>query len=308
MRITNPKVTVIAICALAVSVSLKAQYLGDQLVGLTGLKAGSQPPPGTYVTLPLYYGHYDISTYNAQGDQILKNSTASLNVFMLPSLQIVAPFKVLGASVGASFSEWIINGVLNQATLNFQRSSSYAYGDIYIQPLVLGWHLARADVTAGYAFFAPTGAGLAGRHMWVNELDLGTTVYLDPAKHFNASAMMFYDFNRPKRNTNITVGDIVTLTGGIGRSFLKGAANAGVAYGAQWKTTHDSGSDIPPFLPITNGRVFGVGPELDMPVFAKGRNVGIVQFRYLWLPGPKTEFGGRALTATFTFARLFVPR
>src|SRR5689334_20036027 len=66
-----------------------------------------------------------------------------------------------------------------------------------------------------------------------------------------------------------------------GRSFLKGAANVGAAYGAQWKTTSDTGSGIPPLLPITNGRVCGVGPEIDMPVFAKGRNVGLVSFRYL---------------------------
>jgi hypothetical protein len=140
--------------------------------------------------------------------------------------------------------------------------------------------------------------------MWVNEIDVGTTLYPDAAKKYNLSTMMLYDFNRQKNNANITVGNILTLSGGTGRSFLKGAANAGAAYVAQWKTTHDSGSDIPPFLPITNGRVFGVGPELDMPVFAKGPNVGLVSFRYLWLVGPKTALGGQTLTASFTFARL----
>jgi hypothetical protein len=82
----------------------------------------------------------------------------------------------------------------------------------------------------------------------------------------------------------------------------------GAAYGAQWKTTHDSGSDIPAVLPITNGRVFGVGPDIDMPVFAKGPNVGLVSFRYLWLVGPKTALGGQTLTASFTFARMMGPR
>lgn len=95
--------------------------------------------------------------------------------------------------------------------------------------------------------------------------------------------------------------------GGIGRSFLKGAANAGVAYGAQWKMTHDSGSDIPPLLPLTNGRVFGVGPQIDMPVFAKGLNVGLVSFRYMWLVGAKTALGAQVLTVSFTFARIFHP-
>ena len=304
---SSSKLVVLAICMAAWSnLPLKAQYLGDQLLGLTGLKAGSQPPPGIFVTVPLYYRHSDASIFDAQGDQVLKNATPALNVFMLPSVLWVTPFKVLGANVGVSYSQWILNGVFNQATVGFQRSTSYAFGDIYVQPLVLGWHTPHADVTAGYAFFAPTGSGFAGRHMWVDEIDLGTTLYLDSGKKYNASAMMFYDFNQNKNNTNITVGDIVTLTGGIGRSFLKGAANAGVAYGAQWKTTHDKGPDIPALLPITNGRVFGVGPELDMPVFAKGPNVILASFRYLWLPGPKTEFGGQTITATLTFARLKV--
>jgi hypothetical protein len=91
-------------------------------------------------------------------------------------------------------------------------------------------------------------------------------------------------------------------------SFLKGAASAGAAYGAQWKITHDSGSDIPPALPITKGRVFGIGPELNLPVFVKGLNLGLVSFRYLWPVGPKTAIGGETLVASFTFARLRPPK
>jgi hypothetical protein len=127
-------------------------------------------------------------------------------------------------------------------------------------------------------------------------------------KKVNLSTMMYYDFNRTKNTGDIKVGNILTLAGGVGRSFLKGAGNLGVAYGAQWKTTHDSGSDIPQVLPITNGRAFGVGPEFDMPVFAKGLNVGILSFRYLWLVGAKTALGGQTLSVSFTFARIIPPK
>ncbi len=200
--------------------------------------------------------------------------------------------------------QWIDNAALDQATLNFHRTTSYGFGDIYIQPLSLGWHRSQADVTVGYAFFAPTGSGAAGRHMWVNEVDFGTTFYLTPAKKYNVSTMVFYDYNQKKNDSNIKVGDIMTWSGGIGRSFLKGAGNAGVAYSAQWKMTHDTGSDIPASLPISDGRTFGVGPEILVPVFAKGRNVGLMNFRYLWILGPKTAFGGQVLSAGFTFAHL----
>jgi hypothetical protein len=294
-----------AICLLAYSsLPVNAQYIGDQMVGLTGLKAGSQPAPGFYLALPLFYSDHNISIYDAQGRQVAKNLSVDINVIALPALQVVTPFKILGAHYGAGYSQWTIKGLLNVASTDFQRSTGYGFGDIYVQPLILGWHVKRADITAGYAFFAPTGNGTSGQHMWVNEINFGTTVYADAAKQWHLSTMMYYDFNRKKDTADIKVGDILTLSGGVGRSFLKGAANAGVAYGAQWKMTHDTGSGIPPNLPITNGRFFAVGPEIGMPVFAKGRNIGLVSFRYLWIVGAKTALGGQALALSFTFAHL----
>ena len=41
-----------------------------------------------------------------------------------------------------------------------------------------------------------------------------------------------------------------------------------------------------------------------MPVFAKGKNPGLVTFRYLWPTGPKETLAGRMLTVSFTFAHL----
>jgi hypothetical protein len=289
--------------AACLSLHLDGQYIGDQFPGLTGLKAGTQPGQGLYVTLPLYYGYNNISIYDAQGNQILKDLGSAIHVIALPSVTVVTPFKILGANYGASYTQWVISGLLNVAGTNFQKSTGYGFGDIYVQPAVLGWHTSSADITAAYGFFAPTGSGTSGQHMWVNEIGFGGTVYLDQKK-WNFSTMSYYDFNRRKNNADIKVGDILTLAGGIGRSFLKGGGNAGVAYGAQWKTTHDSGSDIPAFLPITNGRFFSVGPEIGLPVFAKGSNVGLVSFRYEWVVGPKTALGGQLLIASFTFAHL----
>ena len=164
-------------------------------LGLQGLKAGSQPGPGLYVTVPLYYRWSDISLYNAQGNQVVKDLTAGINVFMLPSIQIVTPFKILGATYGVSYTERINNGVVNVAARNFSRSSNYGFGDIYVQPVILGWHLSHGGITAGYSFFAPAAAGNHGQHMWVNEIDSGVTFYLDESKKWNLSTMSYFDFN-----------------------------------------------------------------------------------------------------------------
>ena len=303
----NRKLAFCAICVLAASaLPLKAQYQGLQLPGFTGLQAGTQAPQGYYLVMPLYWGQHDISIYGPQGNDVLPHATAGINVFVLPTFQVVTPFKILGANYGASFTEYIANGRVDVAALNFKRSSSYSYGDIYVQPAVLGWHLKRADITTGYAFFAPTNTS-SSLHMWVNEIDFGTTLYVDAARKWNVSTMMYYDFNNTKNNADIKVGQILTLSGGAARSFMQGAASAGVAYSAQWKMTHDSGSGIPPALPIANGRVFGVGPELDMPVFAKGKNMGLVSVRYLWPSGPKEALGGQVFAISFTLAHFPKP-
>lgn len=156
---TKHKLAILAICIFAASVPLNAQYLGDQIVGLAGLKAGSMPGPGIYVTLPLYFRDSNISLYNAQGDQVLKNFTGNIDLFLLPAAQVVTPFKILGATYGASYMEFISNGIVSVAAADFKRSTGEAFGDIYVQPVILGWHLPTADITAAYAFFAPTGSG-----------------------------------------------------------------------------------------------------------------------------------------------------
>ena len=114
-----------------------------------------------------------------------------------------------------------MNGVVNVSApiAQFQKALSYGYGDIYVQPAVLGWRTPHADITAAYAFWAPTGEGYHGFHMWMNEIDFGTTLYADSARKWNVSTMMYYDIPSQKTNADITVGQILTLAGGAGRSF-----------------------------------------------------------------------------------------
>ena len=94
-------------------------------------------------------------------------SAPTLTAFVLPIVTVVTPFKFLGATNGASFTQWWVNGVLNVSARNtqFKRTGPSGYGDIWVQPAVLGWHRKHADVTAANAFWAPTGAGNHGFHV-----------------------------------------------------------------------------------------------------------------------------------------------
>jgi hypothetical protein len=153
----------------------------------------------------------------------------------------------------------------------------------------LGWSLKRADIMAGYNLYIPTGrfsqgaTDNTGLGQWGNEFTIGTTVYLDQKKLWNAAASFGLEFHTDKSGTNIQAGDLGTIQGGLGKTFYKKVSgpvpmimNVGVAGYAQFKVTGDSGSDIPPALRGVKDRVFALGPEFN-----------------IYIPGPRLTFLAR---------------
>jgi hypothetical protein len=197
--------------------------------------------------------------------------TSSLDVVLG---SVVTNYKIFGANVGAQLA---LPFIKNEIQLNsFDVSSSFAFSDMIISPIVLGWHLKHADVLAGYNLYLPTGKfsttgiGNTGLGMYGNELTLGSTVHLDKKRSWNAAANFGLEFHTSKKDEDITVGDIGTVEGGLSKTFYKKVAgpipmitNVGLAGYSQFKVTGDSGSDIPLFLQGYKDRVFALGPEVN---------------------------------------------
>ena len=61
----------------------------------------------------------------------------------------------------------------------------------------------------------------------------------------HVSALTAYEMHTKKKDTDIKVGQLLTIEGGIGATTKK-AMNFGMAYYAQWKLTNDSGLGVPP--------------------------------------------------------------
>jgi len=130
--------------------------------------------------------------------------------------------------------------------------------------------------------------------MWGNEFTIGSTVHLDQKKLWSAAANFGFEVHSDKKGTNIHVGDLGTIEGGLGRTFYKKAKgpipiimNVGAAGYAQFKITGDSGSDIPPALRGFKDRVFALGPEFN--IFIPGPRLTLLA-RY------EPEFGARVHT------------
>lgn len=278
-----------------ISVNGEAQYRGDHIPGFAGLQSGTEPPPGLYVGNILWI--YPTGTVkDNDGNQInLLAPITSIAPVILVNL--VTNKKLFGGNIGVSAGFPFIESriQLNSLAVN----SGLAYTDMSVGG-ILGWNLKRADITAGYNLYIPTGSFTqgatdnSGLGMWGNELTIGSTVHLDEKKLWNVAANFGFEFHTDKKGTNIHVGDLGTFEGGLGRTFYKKATgpipiimNVGAAGYAQFKITGDSGSDIPTVLRGFKDRVFAIGPEFN--IFFPGP-------RLTFLARYEPEFGARNRT------------
>ncbi len=281
-----------------------AQEVSPNSRGDAGLMSGTQAPPGFYLVLPSYWRANYYRLKGPRGNDFPEFQDGSISV-LVTAVSAVTPWKFLGANYGG-----VVAGVFNNQAVtaavgpgNLTRDNTLGVGDMYVQPITLGWHIKRADLVGGWGFFAPTGSGFRTADSWAFNYIAGTTVYPDKARKWNAATTMWYIVSLPKEHSNIDVGDFLALKGGVGHTFLKGGvANAGLAYSFEWKTTLDSGTGLPASVPIRLSHAYALGPEVNMPVFAKGGIVGILDFRYTFEFGNVYNFQGDNLAASFTFA------
>ena len=307
-------VVVVAVAVLGPSL-VHAQYNGHNTKGDFGLMSGSQAPPGFYLAAPIYVRYGADTLRNSEGDRVSldpeRRGSLAVNAYVV-GLIWVSEYKIFGANYSIQAFPAFADNALEVPILEVDKDSSTGLADLYFQPMNLGWHSARADFIAGLGIFAPTGRYEArgdenlGLGMWSFEVFGGTTVYFDEAKRWHFAATAFYETHTNKEDTDIRVGDLLTLEGGFGWSFMQGAANVGLAYYAQWKVTEDDlGIDLD--LPIGKHRVYGVGPELTFPIATKKKLIGFLNARYLWETGARTTLQGNSFVLTATFPIPSIP-
>ncbi len=284
-----------------------AQLNGENLKGDLGLASGSQAPPGAYAGF-LYY-RYNTDRINTKTGAKFNPSGSTTIAAGAPFFNMVTKKKFLGANYGFFVAVPILNTALETPRLDSKPTAHV--GDIYVQPVNLGWHLKKADVTAAYGFYAPTGRYTAGANnntgygMWSHELSLGTTVYLDKKKAWNAATTGALEFHTTKKNSNgAKVGTLFTLEGGLGRKFMDGGLNVGMVYYAQWKITDDRfGSLLPSVLVTGRHRVAAIGPEATLALASKkkGKLYGFLTARYYHEAYARTTTKGNSFLIQLVF-------
>jgi len=303
----------VMICVIAFwSAPADAQMYGHNALGDFGVLSGSQPDPGFYAA-GMFFSYDSDQVLDRDGNPLSlvpagDPSTLGFNA-LVALLWWVSDFQILGANYGIIAAPSMANGRLEAPALDRTQDLAWGLGDLYVQPVNLGWHLDRFDFTAGLGLFVPIGryevdaSDNTGLGMWTFELSGGGTIFFDEAKSWHVATTAFYETHTEKEGSDIRVGDILTFEGGLGKSFMQGAMSVGVAYYAQFKVTDDDLGNLqpPPAFQPAKHQGFGVGPELSIPIASKRKLYGFLNFRYFWETGVRNSLEGNTFVLTASF-------
>src|SRR5512137_3158501 len=157
---------------LALPTVSRAGDAGHYVGGMMDIRDYFVPDPGFYAALYNYF--YSTDRYNDQNGNKVSSTTrpdgsaspvsVNLNMYVLaPAFIWVSPWNVLGAKYGAYVAPTFANASLNAVASTVRdrggtaSEATFAPGDMFVEPLWLGWTLPHWDVTAGYGFYAPVG-------------------------------------------------------------------------------------------------------------------------------------------------------
>ena len=259
---------------LLISFSSSAQLKGGHILGSMGLQSGTQAPENTLSVYVPGYIYSASSLRDSHGDKV---GNPDITMFITGvGASYVSDFKILGANYGAAM---LLAGASNTIQGSHTNTKSdFAFTDMYIVPLQLGWHNKRADFVFSYQMYLPTGkyelgaSDNSGLGMFMNEFSAGTTVFFNDKKTFHFSALASYEINGKKKDTDIKTGDIISIEGGLGKTFYcmnaektapKGIVNAGLIYYLQYKVSDDKIPVGSLLLEPEKDHVGGLGAEIN---------------------------------------------
>jgi len=297
------------VAMLMYAIPAHAQLSGSNIPGDFGIKSGSQAPPGVYLGYFLY--NYGASKIVGQDGREFSFDRGDIDAWAHAAVvSVVTGKKFLGGNYGATFIPSVMNLSIEAPRVGLEEASGFGLADLYVIPVNLGWTTKHADITTWYGFFAPTGEYTPvgqpdrGLGMWSHELALGSTFYLNGSKSVHVSALGAYEMHSKKKDTDVRVGQLLTIEGGAGITTKK-AMNFGMAYYAQWKVTDDSGLGLPPLVEdrLGKNRNYGLGPEASMvlPLKMDLSKLALFNFRYLFDLGTKLDTKGQTLVFNVTF-------
>jgi hypothetical protein len=331
---------------LVLATPARAQH-GDYPLGTAGILGAQQAPEGLYYSNVWSYYHASGSAFAQTGP--LKcgkfdHVCASLNVGGSGSLDLfidqnffgwTTPLKILGANYGffvdvpfaiadasgAASLEPILT--LKRATIalaSMQKSGGAtkgSIGDIYFEPVNIGWHFKQLDAIVSSGVVMPSGPFNANARVnigyghWTGLFGLGGVGYFDAERTWSLSIYLHYELYGAQMGRPYNLGDAMPFEWGAGKSLnlsndiLKQLTIGAVGY-AQWQITANQ-IDVHPSSAIgmaavnrlesVRAQVYSAGPSITALT-----KFGLFAIRYYEEFDAHATPSGRQLMFTATIA------
>ena len=274
--------------------------------GVMNIRDFLVPEPGWYALIYNYFYTSDqfndangnpinsVTIRPGPGPGVTLKVNPSVDIYALnPALVWVTPWKLDGLKFGAYICPSFANASLDAeiSTLSGRginaKASSFGVGDLFVQPIWLGYTVKHWDFSLGYGFYAPTGryntstitfprlgrsitttsADNIGEGFWTHQIQGAAAWYPWADQRMAVMAALTYEINSSKEGIDITPGQHLTLNWGISQYLplskdQKLLLEIGPAGYDDWQITDDSGRAA------TN-------PTVHQQVHAAGGQIGL---------------------------------
>ena len=279
----------------------RAGDAGHYVGGMMDIRDYFVPDPGFYAALYNYF--YMTDRYNDQNGNKVSSTTrpdgsaspasVNLNMYVLaPAFIWVSPWNVLGAKYGIDVVPTFANSSLNAVASTARgrggsaTEATFAPGDLFVQPVWLGWSFSHWDLSAAYGFYAPVGkystdaeltpggtvnvpaSDNIGLGFWTQQFQGAAAWYPWTNRATAVTLALTYEYNSPQQGTDISYGQNLWLNWGISQYLPltkdeKLLLEVGPAGYYEWQVSSDTGGTSNP-----SSRTYGqrhrrtVGPDL----------------------------------------------
>ena len=284
----------------ALAAAMSASAGGHYVPGVEGIQGASVPPPGMYYLG--YLVNYSIDELRAPGgsNTVPLSNTGTVSA-LANRLVYITGTKLLGADYGMETIVPVLRKSLNFNAPGISESNS-GVGDVYLGPLVLGWHGGNWDAVAAAGVWFDNGnddsPSKPGNGYKSTMLTGGATYYFDTAKTWTGSALMRFEVNSTQSN-DFKPGNQVTMEWGFGKSL--GPVQVGLVGYDQWQTSNDSG----PGATSDHAERHAIGAEVVYPLMKEAGVMLKAAYYDEYSAKGGTGAQAKGSTVRFTFVKAF---
>ncbi len=334
MRCKTLALASLIVMGVVMTVTAHAGEIGHFVPGVVNIRDLAVPPPGFYGVL-YNYGYSTSRINDANGKQLSSVTIGGrsydigvdVNVYALaPTFIWSTEKKVLGAQYAAyfspTFSNASINGMISSAS-GVGRSPStgqFNIGDIFVEPVFLGWGGKKYHFSYGYGFYIPSGkyktttvtlpvvgsvtaeaADNIGLGFWTHQNQGALYLYPWPDQRLAIQNAFTWEIHGNKKSFDLKPGQNLTWNWGISQFLpLKKDKTVLMEVGpvgySSFQVSDDSGTDAR--NPTVHDRVHAAGLQVGV---TSVKRVMALNFHWFHEFSATDRFQGTAIGLNLTF-------